>query len=175
MQSQRQDNQQPNNNQFLEYTKAIFSGAYSGLADLVHSIAHPLDDVVYPMTDLIFDATVIAAAHMPENAHFDPHTDDMAMLNRVISQNPQIYTDAKNRMKERAANLHAAGQAFVNGTGPQRAEMITAAATNILVPGWIVKGAKVAAKAHYFRTPFSPPLFHNTRPDVITPPPFIKN
>ena len=117
-----QKNQEPNENnnkgdRNFEYVRAVFVGLGSVIVDYANMIVHPLDTVIYPISKLAYDAAIIAAAHEYNSNPHQPLNGDFVLLQRVVAQNPQMYTDAVARMRAREDKLRALAQQFVNGTG----------------------------------------------------------
>lgn len=169
----------PNDVDIITLTKAILSGAKSGLNDLFHMITHPLDDMLYPMLDFIYDATIIAAGYLLEKSNMtdlvDPLANDILLLEDAIAKNPQIYSDACNRMQQRMDAFQHFKTIFTYATPEKKVEMMTEVATTVLVPGWIPKAVKAINNLHKFNM-INPPKFHNTiSHNTLNPPPPIKN
>lgn len=45
------------------FSKAVIKGLIGGVADVAQMVLHPLDNVVYPITDVLYDATIIGFHH----------------------------------------------------------------------------------------------------------------
>jgi hypothetical protein len=56
------------------------SGVYAGVIGAVNAIIHPLDNVLYPILDLHYDASIISAAHIDPTVS-NPY---MADLNEIF-------------------------------------------------------------------------------------------
>jgi len=129
------------------------SGAYKGIEGFLNAVLHPLDEVVYPISELLHDAIIIAAAHSEGNP-------DLVMLKQFITNTPKIFYDAEHRMRERVDTLKNLGEVFVNAPGPKKIEMLTEAVAMILTPGFILKGAKAISNLNSIGIPYNPPKFH---------------
>lgn len=134
---------QDNDKEIFDYASAVVSGIESGVESLVNTVIHPLDEMVYPMSELLYDSTIILATHGQT-------------LNPLITENPQLYFDSMDRMKARVEALKLLGEKFINASGLQKVEMLSEGATTLLVPGVVLKGAKVMAKSVI---PFNPPKY----------------
>jgi len=163
-----------------DFTKAVISGAVKGVMNVVDDILHPLDNIVYPITDLVHDATIIAAASIAELPVIDPTgmTADFSMLRDCIERQPSLYHDAVNNMQRRLDDMKAAGEHFMTASWQEKVEIASAMSTNILVPGFFIKGAKAIKNLHSIKT--SPPLFKPYRKmrssfDISYPTPPIKD
>lgn len=122
---------------------AAMSGAGLGLLDLLHTALHPLDDLVYPLTELASDALILT---LPEG----------------VVDNPLLIQEASQRMELREQALQGIGEAFAKGDGPLRIEMGTRIGTTIFAPGFLLKGIKMSQNFAKFAVFENPPKFHNT-------------
>lgn len=151
----------------IHYVNAILNGAalcgvFQGLMDVVNMIAHPLDNLVYPISDLIFDIAVINAGSQPELSNLNVNNidnGDIRILQEQIKMNPKLYTDAIQRMNERIALLGQMGSTFMKATPDKQIEMLSRFSTGILVPGFMIKGIK-AANNYRKLGHCNPPQFH---------------
>lgn len=113
-------------NEVAEFIKAILSpsplkGFGHGIENILNILAHPLDNIVYPMIDFVHDAAVISAAHLTEDVVLGNSADtgvgiELTMLRQTIDEQPFLYFDAKNRMQQRFDNLNATQEQFRNGS-----------------------------------------------------------
>lgn len=168
----------------FDYSRAVLTGVAEGSSDLVHTtynvITNPLDEVVYPISSLAFDALIITAAQDYDHSLYsEPNTDDLFMIHEVVQHKPQLYVDAVDRMLGRInsvkEHVSSTAQEFSESSGPRRTEMITKAAFTILAPGYFIKGAKIAENLYRFGIPFNPPKFKPFLKSVVNPAPPIKN
>lgn len=135
-----------------DFTSAVFSGAAKGVIGLVDNVLHPLDNIVYPMSDLIHDATILAARNIntegatvidPNNPYYD-----LSILKQHIDKHPQLYDDAAMNMQKRLDRLKSVGPQFMQAPWTKKVEMVSELATNILVPGFFIKGVKAIKTLH---------------------------
>ena len=49
-------------NALLNYALAIISGTYSGIKDSLEMIWNPIDNFLYPVSELLFDAIIVVRA-----------------------------------------------------------------------------------------------------------------
>ena len=144
----------------------ILQGLEHGFTDIFSLICHPLDNLVYPISDLIYDALIIASVH---NELLEPHA--------LFAMNSQQYIDASSRMAERINTLTKScqwgGASFLNAPLQKQVEYLTRTATNILVPGTVFRGLKTiyagTKNLKSFGTFKNPPLFVNTIPETLNP------
>lgn len=142
------------------YTIAILKGASAGINDILEMCRHPLDQVVYPVSRLIYDATVIAAQNMGST---DP---DLMLLHQYLQHHPEMYVEAVQRMHQLTHGISNLLNDFSSADGTLRTEMIAHGLTTILVPGYVIKSTRTmiqAARANHlqFGTILQPPVFSN--------------
>jgi hypothetical protein len=113
---------------------AVGRGLTHATLDIASLIAHPLDNMVYPISDLVYDATVIAAHHNFLYSK-DP---DVEFLRNHLDDNPTSYHEATKRMKLRGDNISTIINFYLNASP----EECTKEITRVLAPGYILKAAK---------------------------------
>jgi len=147
-----------------QYVDAILSGVASGLINIVDMVTHPIDNILYPMSMLAYDAIIIHTAHnVPSPLNF--------VLHQYMQNNPHMYHDAISRMEGRINHFKQAGVRFMEASGQQRVEVLAELATGVLVPGYFLQGMKyISAVARSsianrieFGTFSQPPYFNNVR------------
>lgn len=142
------------------YTIAILKGASTGINDILEMCRHPLDQIIYPVSRLIYDATLIAAQH---SNSADP---DLMLLHQYLQNHPEMYFEAIQRMHQLAHGISNLVNNFSSANGVLRTEMIAHGLTTILVPGYVIKSTRnmiQAARANHlqFGTILQPPVFAN--------------
>lgn len=152
-------NQDMNNATIYDLSKAILKGIGSGLKNTANLIAHPLDSLVYPMSNFLFDATIIVAKGMT----YDPAID---RLHRVANQGV-FLEGAVGRMRDRIVKTNIAMDDFSKLPLQKQVEAVSEGATTMLVPGGIIKGLKHVANYQRYGTYAKPGKFHNTSPEDI--------
>jgi hypothetical protein len=149
--------------EFVEYnpevaynqSKALIKGVVRGIKDLGQLIAHPLDNVVYPVSELIYDATILTLHHQ----HFkNKHS---SLYKTMLEKNPQLHQDCSKRMQGRVSNAKESIKGFANSPLDKQIESLSALGTSILVPIGLVKGIKYRRNVSKFGTG-NPPLFNPT-------------
>lgn len=167
-----------------QYRNAIVSGVFNGITSginhTVNMALHPLDTIIYPVTDFFRDAQIVGAGY-PVNAAngrmINVNDPDAALLHYIIQQNPTIYHDAASRMQAKVDGVSESLRTFANATGPQRAEILTSMLVSCAMPGTTLKLGKIAAKMgtnavsnyHHFRI-FNPLKFEDIVRDFRSPP-----
>lgn len=143
----------------IKYIKAIFSGFADSIDGLAATLLHPYDNVLVPISSLLYDATIIAAGmHDGSQYIFTPDNPDLQTLHNWVhevhtsdtSMSASVpYLDALMRMNQRAENIADTADFLLNrADGPARARFVAGLAADILVPGYIIKSA--ANIAHNF-------------------------
>lgn len=102
----------------LEYVQAVLTGMLASVKSTVNDILHPWDNLLEPLTNMVYDVALTAVASNNEDS----------------SKNPSLYeyTVARGRAcLERFTNLK---DEFLGARGPKKVEMITQFSTNILLP-----------------------------------------
>ena len=141
--------------EMIAYARAILKGVGTGIHDVFKAVIHPIDNVIYPMSLLAHDATIMLA----------PQCDDpeMELLRGYLKSHPAVYQDASQRMEQRVEHYKTLGKTFMESDGPKRTEMLSEFATGVFAPGFMLKSAKaltVAVKNHHHFGSFSePPTF----------------
>lgn len=148
-----------NVNEVDEYAKAIVLGVADALINLTDQIAHPIDNIVLPVTDFIHDATVIIAKHSPPNTNVV-----ITVLQNLLDRNPGIYVASLQRMQRKINNLKATGQYLIDAPGPEKVRAITSLGATIWIPGKLFSTSTAIIKnIKSFNMPL-PRRFH-TAPD----------
>src|SRR3990167_2904284 len=146
----------------LAYARAILKGVGGGIHNLFETVAHPIDNVIYPMSLLAHDATILLAPLFD-----DP---EVELLRGYLKSHPSVYHDASSRMQQRVEKYKTICKSFMDGDGPKRTEMLSEFATGVFAPGFMLKGAKtltVAVKNHQQFGSFSkPPTFGPLSDDI---------
>ena len=156
--------------EMIAYARAILKGVGTGIHDVFKAVIHPIDNVIYPISLLAHDATIMLA----------PQCDDpeIELLRGYLKSHPSVYYGASVRMQQRVEHYKTLGKNFMEGDGPKRTEMLSEFTTGVFVPGFMLKGAKTLTTAvknyHHFGTLAEPPLFANIKLSNIasTPPVF---
>lgn len=142
----------------VSFTMSILRGTSAGINDILEMVQHPIDNVIYPISRLIYDATLIAAHHINE---INP---EVALLHNYLRRHPEAYEMAIYRMHQLVNGLKDLNDAFWQSNSFARTEMIARGLTGVLVPGYVIKGAGAAIKAARanqlnFGTTLRPPVF----------------
>src|SRR3990167_8734803 len=147
-----------------DYTCAILKGTAAGLSNIAELVTHPIDNAIYPLSALMYDAALIYTAHLSA-PDIDPGLHD---LNAFLQHCPSAYRDAHIRMQTRIESIQKIGLEFADASGPQRAEMLSEFTAGIFVPGYVLKGVKslrtLSQNHREFGTFSEPPKYHNTQP-----------
>lgn len=140
----------------IKYSMAIVKGSAKSVTGFAHMVAHPLDTVVYPVSNLVWDACVISASH------YEPilptENPDFSCLKKMIT--PTIYNDSKNRMLMRIDNSKKTFDAFTSGSLEYQIETMSELVTSFYLPGTLIKGIKSVKNFNEFAM-INPPKFHN--------------
>ena len=143
------------------YAQAILEGAGDGLAHLVETFSHPIDNIVVPVSLLVFDAAVVLSEQ-----------DISPEVNGYLKTNSAIVSDSRRRMNERLDAIQNLGEAFIQARAPEKAKMASEILTNILVPGYVFNGIKMLSLAARNKRNFgswsTPPLYKNVLHDDIS-------
>lgn len=128
---------EPSEEEF-EYCAAIFKGVKGGIANLADLIIHPIDNLLYPVVGVLYDATIILAAH--QNHLFD----DKDLVEYLTKQD--AYRAALGRMRQRVLHLKHVAECFLNPSSPKNIEVVAENISTILVPGYFFRGIKGVAQ-----------------------------
>jgi curved DNA-binding protein CbpA len=109
-------------------------GITHAFLDIANLIIHPLDNLLYPVSDLVYDATIIAAHH---NILYSENPDIKFLRSQLIAD-PTRYNEAVKRMELRGEGISATLDYYRNA----KAEEYTKEITRILAPGYFLKAAK---------------------------------
>ena len=101
--------------EMIAYARAILKGVGTGIHDVFKAVSHPIDNVIYPISLLAHDATIMLA----------PQCDDpeIELLRGYLKSHPAVYQDASQRMQQRVEHYKPLGKNFMEGDGPKRTEM----------------------------------------------------
>src|SRR5437870_3869763 len=104
------------NDDALAYASEILVQSADALLELAQDFANPTDRIIIPtivaIAKVLYDATLIAAAHAPVGAVGDPAFANLDFPRQAMLINNQLYHDALNRMRARAQAVEAPVQAF---------------------------------------------------------------
>lgn len=143
----------------IAYSMAILQGIIEGITDLFELVAHPIDNALYPLSLLLFDAAVIAAHHI-ENP-----SDEVIKLNAELSQNKSHYFSSMARMRLRLDEIKKSASQFNRSSTLQKTTIISQIATAIFLPGFIFRSAKAMTQAIQNKRVFGsfshPPKFYS--------------
>ena len=145
-----------NPDESYKQSKAIVKGVIRGVKDLVEIVSHPIDNIVLPVSELVYDATIITLHHQYSKSREGPYLYYKSMLEK----NPQLHYDSSKRMQKRINGAKSAIKDFVSLSIEAQIESITAVGTTILIPGALVKGTKYIQNVRKFGTG-NPPQFHS--------------
>ena len=146
----------------LDYAFAVLKGAYGGVLNTLEAVLHPIDNVIYPVSLLAFDAAVCVACH----------TGDF-VLNRVgfndyLMKNIEIYQNSLKRMYDRMASVINSAIDTLNSSGPQIVSTAAEMITSILLPGAALKSINALRNINKLGYA-NPPQFSPLLSDVPTP------
>jgi hypothetical protein len=142
------------------YSDAIINGIGDALVNLLDDISHPVDNIILPITDFIYDSAVIIAKHSPKA------NDDMLFLQLLIEANPQMYSASAQRMQRRVNDIIATVKFLHNASGPERVRALVSMGATIYVPGKIFTAARsIVINVRAFGTP-TPPRYHTSNTSV---------
>ena len=167
----------------FELTHAILRGVAKGLVGIANTVRHPLDNFLYPMSELVYDATVIAFSHLNAQSFEEmkasvlPAQHEMRTMHQYLFGHQTCYRDSIARMQQRVQGLKDHWAKFCSADIPGKVEMLSELGTTIYAPGFVARGAIIASQKidHAFSLVF-PPRFENLGPhDFIAKPFDIKN
>lgn len=123
------------------YSLAVLQGIISGVRDIIEFVQHPIDNGLYPLSLLLYDAAVIAAHHI--------ETDDELVreFHHYVSQQNNAYPSAVERMQARLEEVKNAASRFSAGSALQKTTMISHAATSVFLPGFLFRGTIAVKQA----------------------------
>lgn len=154
----------------LNCALAVAKGVGKSVTGFAHMVAHPLDTLVYPVSSLVYDASIISAAHhnqLQNGAQLLFH--DFNDLRSVINQNPQLYLDARNRMETRVQYAKDSFHNFTNANIEQQVEVISHTIFSFYLPGAMIRGFQTIRNLERFGVS-NPPLFHtNIGNELVMP------
>lgn len=151
---------------YVQYFNAIYSGASSSLKAFFDAIAHPWDEIVYPICAILQDALIITSGKKMLDANdifgMGP---DAAILQYIIAEKEEFLSSATERMQDRCEVIKKMGTIIKEGSGPERTELVSNIVVSALLPGWLIKGIKISKASltnyHQFRTFKNPKLFQD--------------
>jgi hypothetical protein len=135
-----------NEDEMYKQSKAIIKGVIRGTKNLGQLILHPLDNLVYPISELMYDATIITLHHQASKTK-NHHP---SLYKNMLKNNPSIYVDSHKRMQERINTAKSSIKDFASSSFESQIESITALGTTVLVPGSFLKGVKYFSNTHKF-------------------------
>jgi len=146
----------------LKYGEAILSGALDTLEDTANLLAHPIDNVLIPMSILVYDAAIVIARYKVQEPGLE-------MFAELFEKNPEIYAESMGRFEQLVASIKKAGVDFSDADGLERTRMATHVVTSVLLPAAYFKGCKVISRMvrnhHTFGLLSEPPLFVSALPE----------
>ena len=120
-------------NILLQYVYQIIKGGLSGIDDLLQTVLHPIDNLIYPVTMLAYDSYIIAAMHV------DTADPELLEVQRYLTANKQFYETSVQRMQALVDGFKQAGMDFMQACGPERVGTITHITISVLTPGFLIK------------------------------------
>ena len=121
----------------IDFSINVLYGFAQGLDDVHQMVKHPIDNVLYPVSQFALDAAIILG-NTPQ-MHDDP---ELRAWQATMNQQEGIYTAACHRMKERMLGIEQMGQAFWAADKLDRVRMATRLLTSTFAPGAIIRGIK---------------------------------
>jgi len=141
----------------IKCSYGIATGVGKSVTGFAHMVAHPLDTLVYPVSGLVYDASIIIAANY-ESPLFSGSEDqrrDFNLLRNYANSKSQVYMDSHKRMMERYQNAEKFCKDFANG----EIETLSQVVTSIYLPGSIIKGVSSIRNLKTLGVA-NPPKFH---------------
>jgi preprotein translocase subunit SecA len=129
-----------------------------------------------PPMKFIYDSSLLSANKIKFylGGIADPLVQDVITWQDVIRHTPGQVENANQRMQDRSIILGRLSDAFEHATIPKRAEMISRVVTDLLLPGYILKGGQFIVRGvkNYknFGVIWEPPLFHDIQRNAINLP-----
>ena len=156
--------------ELINCSKAVLRGIGNGLKSWAHIVRHPVDKLVYPVTDLVYDASIISATHYSNAGSplADPDLSGFIILGRVVADNPTMYYDARDRMQRRISMAKQSLQNFADAPYDKKVEALATGLTFVYLPGGIIRGVKAAGNLAELGV-VKPPGFHNLHRDGAGP------
>lgn len=144
----------------LNCALAVAKGVGKSVTGFAHMVAHPLDSLVYPVSSLVYDASIISAAHHNQLQNGAQLVfQDFADLQTVVSRHPQLYSDARARMESRVQCAKDDFREFANADIDQQVETISHTISSFYLPGAMIRGFQTIRNLERFGIS-NPPLFH---------------
>jgi hypothetical protein len=137
-------------------SKSIAKGIIRGAKDLGEIVLHPIDNIVYPISELVYDATIMTLQYQTNKSR----NNSDSLYKRMLEKNPQLYINSSKRMNERINGAKNIIKDFASSPLEKQIESISALTTTVLVPGGLIKGIKYVKNAKNFGVG-NPPKFHS--------------
>jgi len=154
--------------EYSKISEAVIHGFANSISNLCHVIANPLETVVYPLSSLVFDASVIASKNLESVPEFD-------MLHHIVKSSPNLYNDANDRMTNRFKAMSESVKGFKTANMHEKIKLLSEASGDIFVPGTFIKGIKHLNNYKKFGTFKPPDKFANCQThDIVNPLPDVK-
>lgn len=144
-----------NDKESYKQSKAIIKGIIRGTKDFVDIVSHPIDNIVLPVSELIYDATIISLHHQYSKNSNGPSL----YYKNILEKNPDIHIESSKRMNQRINDLKSTIKNFGSMSVEKQIESISALGTTIFIPGALVKGVKYVQNVRKFGIG-NPPQFH---------------
>jgi len=125
----------------VDYIEAVFSVMLGSVDNLVGVIAHPLDNLVYPMSSLMYDATIVASGMLDSAGRPFCMGSSAIGVRTWLKENPGEYEAAWRRIDARARNINDEIARCRDGDGPTRVEVAGKYVADYLTFGFVFKTA----------------------------------
>jgi hypothetical protein len=141
-------------------SKAIVKGVVAGIKDLFNTIAHPIDNIIMPVSELVYDSTIMLLHHQHLKS---PKT--KSLYTSMMEKNPDIHKDASGRMQRRIDEVKSNMKGFANAPIEKQVEALSTGATTVFVPGALINGARRVTNLRKYGIA-NPPVFHAPSVDI---------
>lgn len=135
-------------------SKAIIKGVIRGVVELGELVAHPIDNIIHPVSQLIYDSTIITLNHQYQKNQHAP-----SLYKTMLQKNPQLYLESSQRMQSKINAIKSSVKDFIHAPLESQIESLSALGTTIIIPYSIIKEVKYLQNVKKFGVG-NPPEFH---------------
>ena len=138
---------------------AVAKGVGGAITGFAHMVAHPIDTIIYPVSSLVYDASIISMAHyVPCHANNLDNLDFNA-LKKLVNERPNLYKESSARMHERFNAAKQFYKDFEEAEIEKQIEILSQTISSFYLPGTMVKCISSIKNIKTFGVA-NPPKFH---------------
>jgi tetratricopeptide (TPR) repeat protein len=160
-------------NDIIKYVKAVVLGMHQGVLDVLNLISHPIDELVLPVSRLIYNSQIINSVTTNKYSILalaaDPSANDALVMQHIIAVNPNIFYATQDEINSYVAEVMDAVNSIISATNAERVQLITRMLTAAYIPSGIMSCIKIHHNLAKFQTITKPPKFADWMKDVGMP------